>query len=152
MVASMGGACQICGYSRCNDALEFHHLDPTSKEFSFGELRSNPRRIGELLRELKKCILLCSICHKEVHAGLAEVPKTYAKINPNIFGWYETENGFERLINDKIKVVNVNKLKFEISPEELVQLMKTNSLVAIGKMFGVSDNAIRKRAKKFDIL
>jgi hypothetical protein len=28
-----GGRCQICGYDRCTEALEFHHLDPTKKDF-----------------------------------------------------------------------------------------------------------------------
>ena len=27
-----GGCCQNCGYDKCIDALEFHHLDPTIKE------------------------------------------------------------------------------------------------------------------------
>ena len=28
-----GGRCQICGYDKCIEALEFHHLDPTRKDF-----------------------------------------------------------------------------------------------------------------------
>jgi len=28
-----GGSCEICGYNRCMEALEFHHLDPTKKDF-----------------------------------------------------------------------------------------------------------------------
>ena len=42
--------------------------------------------------------------------------------------------------------------KFEVSKEELEILMREHSMVTIGKMFGVSDNAIRKRAKKMGIL
>lgn len=29
LVNYKGGKCQICGYNRCNEALEFHHLDPS---------------------------------------------------------------------------------------------------------------------------
>lgn len=29
-----GGKCQICGYNKCTGALEFHHLDPTKKDFN----------------------------------------------------------------------------------------------------------------------
>ena len=29
-----GGKCQRCGYNRCLKALEFHHLDPTKKDFT----------------------------------------------------------------------------------------------------------------------
>lgn len=41
--------------------------------------------------------------------------------------------------------------KLFVSKEELEQLVKEKSFLAIGKMFGVSDNAIRKRCIKFGI-
>lgn len=28
-----GGKCEICGYDKCQDALVFHHEDPSKKEF-----------------------------------------------------------------------------------------------------------------------
>lgn len=31
-----GGKCQICGYDKCDSALEFHHLDPSQKDFGIG--------------------------------------------------------------------------------------------------------------------
>lgn len=34
LVNYKGGKCQVCGYDKCNDALDFHHLDPTEKDFS----------------------------------------------------------------------------------------------------------------------
>jgi len=33
LVEEAGGRCVLCGYSRCLRALEFHHLDPKTKEF-----------------------------------------------------------------------------------------------------------------------
>ncbi len=33
----LGGKCQICGYDSCTDALEFHHLDETNKEFGISD-------------------------------------------------------------------------------------------------------------------
>jgi 5-methylcytosine-specific restriction endonuclease McrA len=42
--------------------------------------------------------------------------------------------------------------KFEVTKEELKVLINNNTFVKIGKMFGVSDNAIRKRAKKFQLI
>jgi predicted RNA-binding Zn-ribbon protein involved in translation (DUF1610 family) len=53
---------------------------------------------------------------------------------------------------NKVKHTIPRKRKFEISKEELQELLKNNSYVSIGKMFGVSDNAIRKRCKIFGIL
>lgn len=41
--------------------------------------------------------------------------------------------------------------KFNPSKEELVNLLKEKPMTEIGKMFGVSDNAVKKRCKKFGI-
>ena len=32
-VDAFGGKCGICGYDKCVEALEFHHLDPSPKRF-----------------------------------------------------------------------------------------------------------------------
>ena len=63
-----GGKCQNCGYNKCIDALEFHHIDPSKKEFTIAHV-STPSW-DRLKKELDKCILLCSNCHKEEHARL----------------------------------------------------------------------------------
>jgi transposase len=68
LVAEAGGRCQICGYSRCLAALQFHHLDPSAKEFSVS--RRGAHSIAELRAEVHKCVLLCSNCHAEVEAGM----------------------------------------------------------------------------------
>lgn len=31
-----GGACITCGYSKCPMAMNFHHLDPSQKDFGIG--------------------------------------------------------------------------------------------------------------------
>ena len=61
-----GGKCELCGYDKCIDALDFHHIDPDSKEISIGD--SNNRIFENVKSELDKCILLCSNCHREVHS------------------------------------------------------------------------------------
>jgi len=60
-----GGKCSNCGYDKYFGALEFHHLDPTKKE-SMRRTWSWPR----FKKEIDKCILLCSNCHREEHAKL----------------------------------------------------------------------------------
>lgn len=62
-----GGKCMRCGYDKCIKALEFHHLDPTQKDFTI----SNDRfKLQDAVTESKKCILICSNCHKELHDNL----------------------------------------------------------------------------------
>lgn len=73
LVDEAGGKCVLCGYSRCYRALEFHHLDPKTKEFQLAH-RGRTRSIAKLRAEARKCILLCSNCHAEVEAGVSVVP------------------------------------------------------------------------------
>ncbi len=64
-----GGKCSICEYSKCMAALHFHHLDSTTKLFDISDsLWSKVKVSDEMLElELKKCILVCSNCHVELH-------------------------------------------------------------------------------------
>lgn len=71
-IAYKGGKCQFCGYNRCVGALEFHHLDPKTKDFGLGQ-NGLTRSWERTRRELDKCILICSNCHKEIHAGLLQL-------------------------------------------------------------------------------
>ena len=64
-VAYLGGKCSRCGYNTCFAALEFHHRDASSKEFSMGNMVSVSKE--RYLAELDKCDLLCANCHREVH-------------------------------------------------------------------------------------
>ena len=73
LVDEAGGKCILCGYSRCHRALEFHHLDPGTKEFQLGH-RGHTRSLAKLRAEARKCVLLCSNCHAEVEAGITAVP------------------------------------------------------------------------------
>lgn len=70
LVNTFGGCCQICGYKKCINALEFHHLDPSEKEFNISKYSGNNEITYEMARELTKVVLLCSNCHRELHAGL----------------------------------------------------------------------------------
>lgn len=62
-----GGKCLRCGYNKCLSALEFHHKDPSKKDFGISD---DSIKLKEAVEEIKKCILICSNCHRELHAGL----------------------------------------------------------------------------------
>lgn len=70
LVERKGGACERCGYNKCMDALEFHHLDPNQKEIAIGDIAKSSSNWGKIQLEVDKCILVCANCHKEIHAGL----------------------------------------------------------------------------------
>lgn len=62
-----GGKCIRCGYDKCLKALEFHHIDPSKKDFT---ISNDHFKLQEAVEETKKCILICSNCHKEFHDGM----------------------------------------------------------------------------------
>jgi hypothetical protein len=66
-----GGKCEICGYDRCVRALEFHHKDPTKKDFGIAH-KGRTRSWEKVKTELDKCMLVCSNCHAEIHEKIIQ--------------------------------------------------------------------------------
>jgi hypothetical protein len=64
-VAYLGGKCVDCQYEGHPVAFDFDHKDPKQKEFKIsGHYKF---RWKELKRELDKCALRCSNCHRVRH-------------------------------------------------------------------------------------
>jgi len=79
LVEYRGGRCELCNYSKCYDALEFHHINPDEKEFGLC-VRGLTRSWEEIINECMKCILICSNCHRELHNGMTKIPEDYTPI------------------------------------------------------------------------
>tara|TARA_Y100000310_G_scaffold140092_2_gene139455 strand:- start:651 stop:1121 length:471 start_codon:yes stop_codon:yes gene_type:complete len=62
-----GGKCSKCGYNRSLHALDFHHIKG-DKGSNLSKMIKSPSK-QKALKEIKKCILLCANCHREVHFG-----------------------------------------------------------------------------------
>ena len=77
LVEDSGGACALCGYSRCIINMHFHHVDPTQKSFAVST--ATGKALATYREELRKCVLLCANCHGEVEAGLIASPAAGAK-------------------------------------------------------------------------
>ena len=69
VIEEKGGKCQLCGYNKCIEALDLHHLDPSKKEFNISsrDLRYSDWPI--IKKEIENGVLVCSNCHREIHAG-----------------------------------------------------------------------------------
>lgn len=65
-----GFCCQRCGYRRCVNALDFHHIDPSKKEF---QIAAKICSWEKMKTELDKCLLLCANCHREFHGGVWKI-------------------------------------------------------------------------------
>jgi transposase len=73
LVEESGGKCFLCGFDEHPAALQFHHLDPSRKQFGLSE-RGLTRSIARVRGEAEKCVLLCANCHSQVEAGAKEIP------------------------------------------------------------------------------
>ncbi len=73
-VAYKGGRCIFCGYNECIDALKFHHLNSRNKDFGIGK-SGYTRRLSKVFKEVDKCVIVCANCHREIHAGLLQLPR-----------------------------------------------------------------------------
>ena len=66
----LGGKCSNCDGVFPRVVYDFHHLDPTQKEFKVNQIVQ--RHWKGLKIELDKCTLLCANCHRIEHSALQE--------------------------------------------------------------------------------
>lgn len=67
----LSGKCFLCGYNKCYQAMDFHHKDNEMKEFTISGWYNLSWE--KLRKELDKCVLLCSNCHREVTAKITKL-------------------------------------------------------------------------------
>lgn len=163
LIKICGGKCNICGYSRSKSALEFHHINPEEKEYGISS-KGTCHNFDKDIAEVKKCILLCSNCHREVHDGFytreyLEEKKIFdEKIveelkNPKQKKYYcisckkEIQKNKTGLCQSCLRLKNI----VNINREELKDLIRKQSFLAIGKKFNVSDNTIRNWCIKYNL-
>ncbi len=65
LVQRFGNCCFDCKQSFPNYVYDFHHLDSSQKDHQISKLLLY--KTDKLERELTKCIMLCSNCHKIRH-------------------------------------------------------------------------------------
>lgn len=64
-VKHKGGSCNRCGWFGPVAAFEFHHIDE-NKEFTIGTAANKSWKV--IKKEIDKCELLCSNCHRIEHS------------------------------------------------------------------------------------
>lgn len=77
LVEAFGQICACCGLKDHPIAYDFHHLDESKKEFGLSSLSGHTKGWNKIVIEAKKCMMLCSICHRKHHSGLVILPKIY---------------------------------------------------------------------------
>jgi len=165
LIRLLGGKCCLCGYDKCDAALDFHHINPEEKEYGLGS--GNCHSLEKDLQEVKKCILICANCHREIHHS-----NLYDNIDLFQYQIFSSEV-LEELQQEKkeykckncgasitaysrsglcVSCAQSSRYRHEVnnkpSREELKNLIREKSFVEIGKIYGVTDNAIRKWCDK----
>lgn len=59
--------CILCGEDEPS-CLDFHHPDPSDKEFNVAEYYACSW--AKIHKEMLKCVVVCRNCHAKIHAGL----------------------------------------------------------------------------------
>lgn len=67
LITYKGGKCEDCGLVEKSAVYDFHHNDPNKKEFGLAH-RGHCKSWEIVKKEVDKCNLLCSNCHRLVHA------------------------------------------------------------------------------------
>lgn len=71
LVKKMAG-CVCCGYKEYPIALDLHHTDPSVKLDKLGAMKR--AGVNKVLAEVDKCVVICAICHRLLHAGIIQLP------------------------------------------------------------------------------
>lgn len=58
--------CEKCSESHLA-CLDFHHKDPSEKEISLSNAVTHGWSKERILKEMQKCVVLCSNCHRKFH-------------------------------------------------------------------------------------
>lgn len=159
-IALFGNKCSICGYSKNYAALEFHHLDPTQKEFDWKSLRL--KNWDSIIKELKKCTLLCRNCHAETHNpdSVLDINQDRNSANNNLN--LEEIKPTGKCIGCESDVYGTKYCSTKCSQyarrrisrpsyDELLEMIEKYGYTETGRKFKVSDNAIRKWVKAYEV-
>ena len=125
--------CELCGITEWNGkkiSFQLHHVD--------GNRENN---------ELSNLMILCPNCHSQTdnYAG----KKAKKNQNKCLICGCEISRSGTHCRECYFKYVKQNNLP--VNREELKSLIRNTPFTSIGKMFGVSDNAIRKWCNKYNL-
>lgn len=163
MLDGFGSKCQLCGYDRCNEALEFHHLDPNTKEKALSN--NLILKWDEIYKELKKCICVCANCHREIHQGLVQIDMTKKYFDETLVDGYDPLHRVEKyydncpICGSKKEITKKycchscacqSQQKVDWSKYDLIGLIEkeNKSIQSIAKELNISWQAVKKRYLK----
>jgi hypothetical protein len=130
--------------------IQLDHIDGNRKNFNLTNLRmlcpnchTQTETYGSKRSKVKiKCLFCECIIYK----------KSITKLCKKCFNKAINDIDFNKMLNNKGIKVKLCKRIMNITKDELQKFANEKSLVEIGKIFGISDNAVKKRCKKWGII
>lgn len=170
VISIVGDSCWLCGYNKVYRNMCFHHIDPSEKKMKLSSREKTQNTWKKIIDEIIKCVFVCNRCHGEIHEGLICKDKIenlhrsfWSKIN--IDDLYKVEPKTDRqVVWNKIVCKSCggplsygtkngicktcfrkNRRKVQ-RPNLALLLSQIEDLgySGTGRVYGVSDNAIRK--------
>lgn len=175
-VKNLGGKCLKCGETRPY-ILSFHHLDAKEKDNVPSRYIANSQ-FDLFFKEIQKCGLLCNNCHGEFHyleANKGITIENYLQMSKeeiyNIYSDPVEEHKYTyaeqpkckkcgKIISLGTKTQLCSKCQSESrrivkrpDKEKLFEILMINkgNFTKVGSLFNVTDNAIRKWCKSYNL-
>jgi len=161
LVKAFGGICCVCNEKLDDVVYDFHHIDGV-KESKISDIsRGNIKAWGKIVDEVRKCVMVCSNCHRLIHGSIAEIPENaerfnekYAYYDPVVYPKLRTKSGK--------KVYHLSIRRYVRKPEQIISkrppksmlkvLMGRDSITSLSHEFNVSRTTIRRWAKKYKLI
>lgn len=132
---SFGSKCCCCGYANIV-AMEFHHLDPSTKETYWGKINGRIRSWDYLSLEMAKCVMVCSNCHKEIHYDNKLVPEDAQRFDQQLI---------KTVYVPEPPVVHKKRIDRYAGVDLKALYKETKNYEALGTKFGVTGAAIKRK-------
>lgn len=127
--------CEICGYNKCNGALEFHHSKVEDKLFQISISYITAKTVADLseaiTKELDKCQVLCANCHNYIHSSHSFYEDNKKEINEKVISYKQTQKAptveIINMYKDGIRQVDIAK-HFNLNKSTIFSILKRNGL------------------------
>lgn len=132
VIMALGGKCCRCGYDKCFAALDMHHVEAFTKVED--SERVYQASFDRQMEESTKCEIVCSNCHREIHAEM-KIMNLYIKKNKRIshripYGHDLARDGIHLKVNKKEQALikRVVKLRRELTLQKIADILNSESI------------------------